>query len=95
MNTKKFLLEHTSVPITSIIMEIFIESPDVVFKRVFYNWYAISADIDDNKFFYLAVATSATYLVTNDLHFNETKKLQFPIVNIISASDFLAIVSLL
>ncbi len=92
---EEILLEHTSVPITSIIMEIFIESPDVVFKRVFYNWYAISADIDDNKFFDLAVATSATYLVTNDLHFNETKKLQFPIVNIISASDFLAIVSLL
>ena len=74
-------------------MDIFIESPDIIFKRVYYNWNAISADVDDNKFFDLAVATNASYLVTNDLHFNETKKMQFPIVNIISANDFLSILS--
>ncbi len=74
-------------------MEIFLESPDVIFKRVFYNWNAIIADVDDNKFFDLAVATTASYLVTNDSHFNEPKKLQFPIVNIISANDFLSVVS--
>lgn len=92
---EEILLEHTNQKITSITMEIFLESPDVHFKRVYYNWNAIIADVDDNKFFDIAVATNSTYLVTNDAHFNEAKKLQFPIVNIISANEFLAIISTL
>jgi len=41
------------------------------------------------KFFDAAVAGAADFLVTNDAHFNEAKKLEFPVVNIISADKFL------
>jgi hypothetical protein len=31
-------------------MEIFSESPDIIYRRAFFTWNAISADPDDNKF---------------------------------------------
>ena len=89
---EEILLEHTNPKIASLVMEIFKESPDVIFKRVYYNWNDIIADVDDNKFFDVAVATNSEYLVTNDTHFDEAKNLQFPIVNIINAETFLEVI---
>lgn len=53
----------------------------------------INADPDDNKFFDIAVAANADYLVTNDAHFNMVKNLTFPSIKIISAKDFLQIIN--
>lgn len=92
---EEILLEHTNPKIASLVMEIFLESPDVLFKRVYYNWNAIMVDEDDNKFFDVAVAANADYIVTNDAHFNVAKKITFPITNIISADSFLEIVATL
>ena len=92
---EEILLEHTNSTIASLIMEILVESLDVIYKRVFYDWNAISADVDDNKFFDVAVVANADFIVTNDNHFNEVKKLNFPIVNIITAESFLEIVATL
>jgi len=72
-------------------MEIFIESPDIVTQKIYYNWNAISSDPDDNKFFDIAVAADVDYLVTNDRHFDIIKAITFPKVTIISAEDFLRI----
>jgi predicted nucleic acid-binding protein len=44
-------------------VEIFIESPDIIHQHVYYNWNLIKADPDDNKFFDIAVAANADYLV--------------------------------
>lgn len=52
----------------------------------------ITQDADDNKFFDVAVAANADYLVTNDTHFNEAAKIPFPRMNIISADSFLEII---
>jgi len=58
---------------------------------VYYYWNAVVADYDDNKFYDASVAANAEYLVTNDTHFNEAKKISFPKVNVISADDFLVV----
>lgn len=89
---EEILQEHGAPGADEIVLEIFIESPDIVYKRIYYNWHAITADADDNKFFDAAVAANADYLVTNDGHFNEARKLSFPKVNIVSADEFLQIV---
>ena len=60
-----------------------------MYKRIFYQWNAIIADADDNKFFDAAVAANVDFLVTNDGHFNEVKRLSFPKVTIVSADEFL------
>jgi putative PIN family toxin of toxin-antitoxin system len=88
---EEILKVHAAPGAAELIFEILIESPDVIFKHIYYLWNAITKDPDDNKFFDVAVAGNADYLVTNDAHFNEVKNLSFPKVNIISAEDFLNI----
>jgi predicted nucleic acid-binding protein len=86
---EEILLEHAAPGIAELILEAFVESPDTIYQRIFYNWKAITSDPDDNKFFDAAVAGNADFLVTNDAHFNEALKIKFPEVNIISADEFL------
>ncbi|AYD46720.1 hypothetical protein [Arachidicoccus soli] len=38
-----------------------------------------------------AVAGGADFLITNDAHFNEAKKLEFPVINIIGSDEFLKV----
>ncbi|WP_316812845.1 putative toxin-antitoxin system toxin component, PIN family [Pedobacter heparinus] len=88
---EEIMQEHSAPGAAEIIMEIFIESPDIITQKVFYNWNAIMADPDDNKFFDIAVAADVDYLVTNDHHFNIVKTLPFPKVTVITAQEFLNI----
>lgn len=41
---------HSAPGISDIMMEVFIESPDVILQKIYYNWNAITTDPDDNKF---------------------------------------------
>lgn len=69
-----------------------LSDPDYVLQfEIYYCWNVITSDPDDNKFFDTSVAANADYLITNDRHFNEVKRLNFPKVNIISADEFLQI----
>jgi len=88
---EEIMQEHSAKGAAELVMEIFIESPDIIFQHVHYNWYAITADPDDNKFFDIAVAANADFLVTNDRHFDEAKLLPFTKVKIIFAEDFCTI----
>lgn len=82
------IAEKTSNQVAHSIVSLIDEVPNVHFIAVYFQWNAITADIDDNKFFDAAVAANADYLVTNDGHFNPAKKLSFPKVNIITADEF-------
>lgn len=88
---KEVLQEHAAPGADGIVFPIFAESPDLIYKRIYFRWNAITVDPDDNKFFDAAVAAGADYLVTNDAHFNEAKQLRFPKINIVSADEFLAV----
>ncbi|HWZ04110.1 MAG TPA: putative toxin-antitoxin system toxin component, PIN family [Mucilaginibacter sp.] len=88
------ILRQRSAPgVAPMIMEIFIESPEVIYQKIYYLWNAIKNDPDDNKFFDIAVAANADYLVTNDAHFNIIKELNFPKIKIITAEEFLKILA--
>ncbi|PZP49826.1 MAG: putative toxin-antitoxin system toxin component, PIN family [Pseudopedobacter saltans] len=88
---EEILQEHSANGVAELVMDIFAESPDIVYQHVYYNWDAIKKDRDDNKFFDVAIAASVDFLVTNDAHFKEAAKLKFPKVNIVSADAFLEI----
>ena len=89
---EEILKEHSAPGAAEIVLETFVESPDIIYNRIYYSWNAITQDPDDNKFFDVAVAANADYIVTNDAHFNEAEKLSFPRVSIITADTFLEIV---
>ncbi|GAB3717093.1 hypothetical protein GCM10027592_58950 [Spirosoma flavus] len=67
--------------------------PNVVLIDVYFNWYAIELDPDDNKFVDCSVACGADYLVTNDRHFNVLSNIDFPKVITIRAEDFLLVLN--
>ncbi len=48
----------------------------------------IEADPNDNKFVDCAVAARADYIVTEDKHFNELRKVSFPKINVIGVDEF-------
>jgi uncharacterized protein len=58
---------------------------------VYYNWLLSPQDPDDDKFIDCAVIANADFLVTNDKHYKAAKNSLFPTVNVITASEFLAI----
>lgn len=65
--------------------------PNVHQLNIYYKWNLIDADADDNKFVDCAVSANAHYLVSNDNHFSILKKIEFPKVEILKASEFKAI----
>jgi predicted nucleic acid-binding protein len=91
----EILNQHSAPGVADAMIEVFIESPDIIFQQIYYKWDAIKNDPDDNKFFDIAVAANVDYLVTNDAHFNIAEKLSFPSVKIISVEQFLKIIQTL
>lgn len=89
---EEILKERSAPGMAELVMEILAESPDVIYKRIYYAWNVITADPDDNKFFDAAVAGNADFLVTNDSHFNEALNMSFPKINIVSADYFLQLI---
>lgn len=65
----------------------------VEYISIYYKLNLISPDPDDNKFVDCAFAGNADYLVTDDSHFQELKKIDFPKINTISTEDFLKLLS--
>ena len=85
--------QHLGSEVTQYVLETIENMPNVVFVTRYYRWELITADPDDNKFVDGALACNADYIVTNDGHFNVLKTLPFPRVNVISAEEFLALLS--
>lgn len=56
--------------------------------EVYFNFYLIKDDVDDNKFVDCAIKSNTHYLVTNDKHFNILKTIDFPKINIINIEEF-------
>ena len=78
--------------ITNTVLKELIETPNVERVNPSFRFNLITADPDDNKFVDCAVASGATYIVSNDHHFQELKLYKFPQVDVRSLIDFLEIV---
>ena len=51
----------------------------------------IQADVDDNKFVDWAIAANASYIVSQDHHFDILKTIEFPKVELIDIDTFMAL----
>jgi uncharacterized protein len=97
--TPSILLEYeeiigsrTSVQVSTNVVALLNEAVNSIFIHIYYEWNIITDDPDDNKFFDAAVAGNADYLVTNDNHFRQAQKIEFPRINIINGEHFLSII---
>jgi len=60
--------------------------------EAYFEWKLITNDPDDNKYVDAAIVGAADFIVTNDLHFQVLKFIDFPKVNVISIEEFLNLV---
>ncbi|MES2426532.1 MAG: putative toxin-antitoxin system toxin component, PIN family [Bacteroidota bacterium] len=68
------------------------ELPNVHYIHPHYQWRLITADPDDNKYCDCAIAGQASYIVTEDKHFDALKNIPFPSLTTISIDQFLEII---
>ena len=78
--------------IANTVLKELIESPNVEHINPTFRFNLITADPDDNKFVDCAVIAGATYIVSNDRHFRELDRYEFPKVEVRNLSEFLDIV---
>lgn len=78
--------------IANTILKELIETPNVERVNPSFRFNLITTDPDDNKFVDCAIIAGATYIVSNDRHFQELQNYEFPKVNVCSLSQFLDIV---
>lgn len=78
--------------IANTILKEMIETPNLERVNPTFRFNLITADPDDNKFVDCAIVAGATYIVSNDRHFQELEHYDFPKVDVRSLSEFLNIV---
>ena len=54
----------------------------------YFHWNLITADPDDNKFVDCAFAAGATYIVSDDSHFNVLRDITFPQLLVLKLKEF-------
>lgn len=85
--------EEMSASVANNILFGFREAKNVQNILKYFSWDIITEDPDDNKFVDCAIAGGADYIVTNDKHFKILKNVPFPKIDIISADEFMEILS--
>ena len=71
-----------------LILDILIESPNVVFIKEYFFWELIKVDPDDNKFVDCALMANADFIITEDNHFSVLKSIPFPKISVLSLTEF-------
>ena len=75
---EEILTQSTNSVIASNVVQTLLNAPTVELIEPFYRFNLIKNDPDDNKFVDCAIAGNATYIVSNDSHFEVLKQIDFP-----------------
>ena len=92
---EEILARKTSPSFADMIIQIILNSENIVFAHPTFRFNLITVDPDDNKFIDCAIVTNAEYIVSQDKHFNILKNIDFPKVNVINIDTFSQIISIL
>ena len=85
---EEILSKKTTPEIAHNVVETIARLHTTYFQEVYIHFGLITADPDDNKFVDCAVAADAEYIVTNDVHFNVLKQIDWPRLTIIAIKEF-------
>jgi len=91
---QEILAHYYSVSFAKYVIDAILNAPHAAPITVYFKWSLITADYDDNKFVDCAISANASYLVTNDRHFNVLEGIKFPKVNVINIDTFKSVLML-
>lgn len=74
------------------VVELLLMMPNTERVSPTYRFNLIKADPDDNKFVDCAIIAGATFIVSNDRHFEELRQYEFPKVDVKTLTEFLHII---
>lgn len=86
---REIIAQKTSSVVAENVIGVLSECPFVEFYDPRYHLELIQADPDDNKFVDCAFAANATYIVSNDRHFDVLQRIEFPKIQVLKLIEFL------
>lgn len=87
---EEIIEQKTNSMIASNVVQALLNSPSVELVDTFFRFDLIKKDPDDNKFVDCAIAGNATFVVSNDSHFDILREVEFPKVILKSLQEFSA-----
>ena len=87
---EEIIAQKTNSVIASNVIQTLLNAPSVELIDAFFRFDLIKNDPDDNKFVDCAIAGNATYVVSNDSHFDILKEIDFPKLILKSLQEFSA-----
>lgn len=86
---EEMIAHVASTEVATNVVRMIMESRNVEFIDTYYRWQLITADPDDNKFVDCAFAAGATYIVSDDSHFDVLRNITFPRLLVLKLKEFL------
>ena len=90
---EEIIAQKTSATVARNVINLLLKSNNVELINTYFKFWLIEADHDDDKFVNCAFAANATYIVSNDKHFDILKNVLFPKLFVLKLKQFLDILS--
>lgn len=90
---QEIIEQKTSAVVAENVINLLLKSENVVLVDSYFRLQLIESDPDDNKFVDCAFAASATYIVSDDKHFDVLKDISFPAIRVLRLRAFLELLN--
>ena len=85
----EIITQKTSVEVAANVIHLLLESQYVELVNPYFCLHLIEEDHDDDKFVDCAFAANATFIVSEDKHYNVLKDIDFPKLLVLKLKEFL------
>lgn len=89
MEYREILSRLYTPEFAEMVLNVITNAENVEYVEPSYRFNLIQQDIEDNKFVDCAICGNATYIVTNDHHFDILKQIDFPKVDVRTLREFM------
>ncbi|MBO4892808.1 MAG: putative toxin-antitoxin system toxin component, PIN family [Prevotella sp.] len=87
----EIITQKMSVNVASNVIHLLLESEFVELVNPYFSLHLIEADHDDDKFVDCAFAANATFIVSDDKHYDILKEISFPQLLVLKLKEFLGL----
>ena len=87
----EIITEKMSVQVAANVIHLLLESSFVELVNPYFRLQLIASDHDDDKFVDCAFAANATYIVSDDKHYDVLKDIDFPQILVLKLKEFLGL----